>query len=53
MFLKVLEFLDDSVPEVRAAAVYAIGCLVRNRSENNEHATIVCFFPDLSIDLMM
>ncbi|KAK6112160.1 Raptor N-terminal CASPase like domain family protein [Brugia pahangi] len=38
---RVLEFLDDSVPEVRAAAVYAIGCLVRNKSENIEHATII------------
>lgn len=38
---QVLEFLDDSVPEVRAAAVYSLGCLVRNRSENNEHATTV------------
>lgn len=38
---RVLEFLDDSVPEVRAAAVYSLGCLVRNRSENNEHATTI------------
>ncbi|VDN06650.1 unnamed protein product [Thelazia callipaeda] len=38
---RVLEFLDDSVPEVRTAAVYAIGCLIRNRSENIEHATII------------
>ncbi|VDM41062.1 unnamed protein product [Toxocara canis] len=38
---RVLEFLDDTVPEVRAAAVYSLGCLVRNRSENNEHATTI------------
>ncbi|VDK57042.1 unnamed protein product [Anisakis simplex] len=25
---RVLEFLDDSVPEVRAAAVYSLGCLI-------------------------
>ncbi len=36
------EFLNDDVPEVRAAAVYALGCFVHNRSET-EHATVVCF----------
>ena len=36
-----MDFLKDAVPEVRAAAVFALGCLVRNRSVNNEHAAIV------------
>lgn len=36
-----LEFLDDKVPEVRAAAINALGYLVKNRSEYNEHATTV------------
>ncbi|KAI6232468.1 WD-REPEATS-REGION domain-containing protein [Aphelenchoides besseyi] len=35
------EFLTDEVPEVRAAAVFALGCFVRNRSVNNEHATTI------------
>jgi regulator-associated protein of mTOR len=35
------EFLNDDVPEVRAAAVYALGCFVHNRSQNNEHATTI------------
>ncbi|TKR72947.1 hypothetical protein L596_020326 [Steinernema carpocapsae] len=38
---RVMEFLDDPVPEVRAAAVFSLGCLVRNRSQNNEHATTI------------
>jgi hypothetical protein len=37
----VIDFLEDEVPEVRAAAVFALGCFVRNRSVNNEHATTV------------
>uniref|UniRef100_A0A183C0Q3 Raptor_N domain-containing protein n=1 Tax=Globodera pallida TaxID=36090 RepID=A0A183C0Q3_GLOPA len=38
---KVVEFLNDDVPEVRAAAVFALGCFVHNTSRNNEHATAV------------
>lgn len=38
---RVMDFLTDEVPEVRAAAVFALGCFVRNRSVNNEHATTV------------
>lgn len=41
---RVIDFLDDEVPEVRAAAVFALGCFVRNKSANNEHATAVRFF---------
>lgn len=41
---RVIDFLEDEVPEVRAAAVFALGCFVRNRSVNNEHATAVCFW---------
>ncbi|VDM53003.1 unnamed protein product [Angiostrongylus costaricensis] len=37
----VLKELDDNAPEVRAAAVYALGCLVKNRSETNEHAATI------------
>ncbi|VDM65179.1 unnamed protein product [Strongylus vulgaris] len=40
-YAKVLKELDDNAPEVRAAAVYALGCLVKNRSETNEHASTV------------
>uniref|UniRef100_A0A8L8JZU0 Raptor_N domain-containing protein n=1 Tax=Heligmosomoides polygyrus TaxID=6339 RepID=A0A8L8JZU0_HELPZ len=40
-YAKVLKELDDNAPEVRAAAVYALGCLVKNRSETNEHAATV------------
>uniref|UniRef100_A0A914N361 Raptor N-terminal CASPase-like domain-containing protein n=1 Tax=Meloidogyne incognita TaxID=6306 RepID=A0A914N361_MELIC len=38
---KAVDFLSDEVPEVRAAAVYALGCFVHNTSRNNEHATAV------------
>ncbi|KAL3103066.1 hypothetical protein niasHT_027875 [Heterodera trifolii] len=38
---KVVEFLNDDLPEVRAAAVFALGCFVHNTSRNNEHATAV------------
>ncbi|PIO61117.1 hypothetical protein TELCIR_17368 [Teladorsagia circumcincta] len=40
-YAKVLKELDDNAPEVRAAAVYALGCLVKNRSETNEHAATI------------
>ncbi|KAL6738828.1 hypothetical protein Aduo_012333 [Ancylostoma duodenale] len=40
-YAKVLKELDDNAPEVRAAAVYALGCLVKNRSETNEHASTI------------
>ncbi|KAJ1351664.1 hypothetical protein KIN20_007776 [Parelaphostrongylus tenuis] len=40
-YAKVLKELDDNAPEVRAAAVYALGCLVKNRSEANEHAATI------------
>ncbi|KAI1724258.1 target of rapamycin complex 1 subunit mip1 [Ditylenchus destructor] len=38
---RVEEFLNDDVPEVRAAAVYALGCFVHNRSRHSEHATTI------------
>uniref|UniRef100_A0A914YRN4 Uncharacterized protein n=1 Tax=Panagrolaimus superbus TaxID=310955 RepID=A0A914YRN4_9BILA len=38
-YIEVANFLLDDVPEVRAAAVYALGQLMRNKSVNNEHAT--------------
>uniref|UniRef100_A0A915CZ32 Raptor N-terminal CASPase-like domain-containing protein n=1 Tax=Ditylenchus dipsaci TaxID=166011 RepID=A0A915CZ32_9BILA len=38
---RVEDFLNDDVPEVRAAAVYALGCFVHNRSRNSEHATTI------------
>uniref|UniRef100_A0A914DRW0 Raptor N-terminal CASPase-like domain-containing protein n=1 Tax=Acrobeloides nanus TaxID=290746 RepID=A0A914DRW0_9BILA len=40
-FDRVTAFLKHDLPECRAAAVYALGSLVHNRSENNEHATDV------------
>ncbi|PIO63416.1 hypothetical protein TELCIR_14983 [Teladorsagia circumcincta] len=40
---KVLKVLDDNVPEVRAAAVYALGCLLKDRPGTNEHAAMVKF----------
>lgn len=42
-FDEIALYLKDDVPEVRAAAVYALGQLMRNKSINNEHATNVCF----------
>nr|QWX95787.1 RPTOR-like protein [Strongyloides stercoralis] len=38
---KVMDFLDDDMPEIRAAAIFALGCLIKNKSLNNEHATVV------------
>uniref|UniRef100_A0AC35TRU8 Raptor_N domain-containing protein n=1 Tax=Rhabditophanes sp. KR3021 TaxID=114890 RepID=A0AC35TRU8_9BILA len=38
---KVLDLVDDDIPEVRAAAVYALGCFVRNKSTYNEHASTI------------
>uniref|UniRef100_A0A0N5ACL7 Regulatory-associated protein of TOR 1-like n=1 Tax=Syphacia muris TaxID=451379 RepID=A0A0N5ACL7_9BILA len=38
---RVMDCLDNVVPEIRAAAMYALGCLVRNRSESDEHASSV------------
>lgn len=38
---RAMDFLEDELPEVRAAGVYGLGCFVRNRSINNEHATTV------------
>ncbi|PAV89798.1 hypothetical protein WR25_21626 isoform A [Diploscapter pachys] len=37
-YSKVFKELKNVSPEVRAAAIYALGCLVRNKSEYNEHA---------------
>lgn len=41
-YIDIANFLTDDVPEVRAAAVFALGQLMRNKSVNNEHATSVC-----------
>ncbi|CAI4228782.1 unnamed protein product [Auanema sp. JU1783] len=38
---KVVEELEDVTPDVRAAAVYALGCLIKNSSQDNEHASTV------------
>lgn len=38
---KVLTELTDDSAEVRAAAVFAIGCLLKNSSRQNEHASAV------------
>lgn len=35
------DLLTDRVPEVRAAAVYALGTLVMNRSQSDDQATSV------------
>ncbi|GMT03406.1 hypothetical protein PENTCL1PPCAC_25580 [Pristionchus entomophagus] len=40
-YAKVEAELDDESPEVRAAAVYALGCLVKNRADKSEHALVM------------
>ncbi|KAF8382617.1 daf-15 [Pristionchus pacificus] len=40
-YAKVEAELDDDSPEVRAAAVYALGGLVKNRSDKSEHALVM------------
>lgn len=39
----VINYLLDEVPEVRAAAVFALGQLMTNRSSHNDHAASVRF----------
>uniref|UniRef100_A0A915HUM9 Raptor N-terminal CASPase-like domain-containing protein n=1 Tax=Romanomermis culicivorax TaxID=13658 RepID=A0A915HUM9_ROMCU len=36
---KLYDFLSDPSPEVRSSAVYALGTLISNRADENEHAT--------------
>ncbi|GMT33590.1 hypothetical protein PFISCL1PPCAC_24887 [Pristionchus fissidentatus] len=40
-YAKVEAELEDESPEVRAAAVYALGCLVKNRADKSEHALVM------------
>ncbi|GMR33494.1 hypothetical protein PMAYCL1PPCAC_03689 [Pristionchus mayeri] len=40
-YAKVEAELDDESPEVRAAAAYALGCLVKNRADKSEHALVM------------
>ncbi|CAI5448330.1 unnamed protein product [Caenorhabditis angaria] len=38
---KVVQELEDTAPEVRAAAVFALGSLLKNSSQLNEHAAAI------------
>ena len=51
----VVTYLTDDVPEVRAAAVYALGQLMSNRSSHNDHAMTVRldYMKDLGLFLML
>ncbi|CAJ0583207.1 unnamed protein product, partial [Mesorhabditis spiculigera] len=40
-FQKVIEDLTNDSAEARACACYSLGCLIKNHSHTNEHATVI------------